>query len=283
MGDEAGEGGDQAAAAAADRALAVLVALEPAAARVRDDDQWREGAAEVTESGVDVRQQGEPVAQKAGRRTARRACSLPARPSRLPDCGSARISRLRWAHSEGELTRKPISPCLDLQRNAADVVPPIVGRPFQKRLGDGQAEALADRLPKADVGLRLEGVDLDRADVVEVVEDLDVGVVDRLFRGLLEVLAALGVVAGHRADHRQLRLRDLLGDLAVGVDDTDRVLQVESRDLGDQRPVGSIPNWRLTKAASSGEKAMFFGESGSIAGGMMLTPSRPAAPIAVGT
>ena len=38
----------------------------------------------------------------------------------------------------------------------------------------------------------------------------------------------------------------------------------------------SMPNWRQTKAASSGEKAMFFGESGSIAGGMMLTPSRPA-------
>ena len=37
---------------------------------------------------------------------------------------------------------------------------------------------------------------------------------------------------------------------------------------------GSMPNCLQTKAASSGEKAMFFGESGSIAGGMMLTPAR---------
>ena len=40
----------------------------------------------------------------------------------------------------------------------------------------------------------------------------------------------------------------------------------------------SIPNWLQTKAASSGEKAMFFGESGSIAGGMICTPSLPAIP-----
>src|SRR5260221_6072752 len=40
----------------------------------------------------------------------------------------------------------------------------------------------------------------------------------------------------------------------------------------------SIPNWRQTKAASSGEKAMFFGDRGSIAGGMMLTPLLPSTP-----
>ena len=34
----------------------------------------------------------------------------------------------------------------------------------------------------------------------------------------------------------------------------------------------SIPNWPQTKAASSGEKAMFFGDSGSIAGGMTVIP-----------
>src|SRR5262249_29199671 len=59
----------------------------------------------------------------------------------------------------------------DLQGDAADVAgdrrPPL-----PERLGVGEAEALADRLLQADVGLRLEGVDLDRADVVEVVEDL---------------------------------------------------------------------------------------------------------------
>src|SRR3954467_12649988 len=31
----------------------------------------------------------------------------------------------------------------------------------------------------------------------------------------------------------------------------------------------SMPNWSHTKAASSGERAMFFGDSGSIAGGQM--------------
>ena len=31
----------------------------------------------------------------------------------------------------------------------------------------------------------------------------------------------------------------------------------------------STPNWSQTKAASSGESAMFLGESGSIAGGTM--------------
>ena len=34
----------------------------------------------------------------------------------------------------------------------------------------------------------------------------------------------------------------------------------------------SMPNWSQTKAASSGESAMFLGESGSIAGGQIRTP-----------
>ena len=39
----------------------------------------------------------------------------------------------------------------------------------------------------------------------------------------------------------------------------------------------SMPNCWHTNAASSGERAMFFGESGSIAGGIILTcPSIPA-------
>ena len=114
--------------------------------------------------------------------------------------------------------------------------------PLPERLGDGQPEALADRLLQADVGLRLEGVDLDRADVVEVVEDLDVGVAVGVLEGLLEELPALGVVGRHRADQRQLRLRDVLGHLAVGVDHPHRVLPgVEARDLGDQRPVDVDP------------------------------------------
>src|SRR5215208_6016035 len=35
----------------------------------------------------------------------------------------------------------------------------------------------------------------------------------------------------------------------------------------------SMPNWSHTNAASSGDSAMFFGDSGSIAGGQMCTPS----------
>jgi hypothetical protein len=34
----------------------------------------------------------------------------------------------------------------------------------------------------------------------------------------------------------------------------------------------SMPNWSHTNAASSGESAMFFGDSGSIAGGQITTP-----------
>jgi hypothetical protein len=34
----------------------------------------------------------------------------------------------------------------------------------------------------------------------------------------------------------------------------------------------SMPNWSHTKAASSGESAMFLGDSGSIAGGQMWIP-----------
>jgi len=42
----------------------------------------------------------------------------------------------------------------------------------------------------------------------------------------------------------------------------------------------SIPNWPQTKEASSGDSAMFFGDSGSIAGGTIRIsgpelPSRP--------
>src|SRR3954465_3657311 len=41
----------------------------------------------------------------------------------------------------------------------------------------------------------------------------------------------------------------------------------------------SIPNWLQTKAASSGESAMFLGEGGSIAGGTIRTPPWPLSPL----
>ena len=82
MGDEAGERGDQAAAAAAHRAVAVLVALELGGTPVRDDDQRLRPhiAAKITGAGrarssgpvnaaqvSSRRQQVEPVAQQARR------------------------------------------------------------------------------------------------------------------------------------------------------------------------------------------------------------------------
>ena len=119
--------------------------------------------------------------------------------------------------------------------------PATVGR-LPQRLGHGQPEALADRLLHQHVGLRLKGVDLDRADVVEVVEDLDVGIVLGVFVGVLEELPALGVVGGHRADQRQLQLGNLLGRDPVGVDHPHRVLPgVEAADLGQQRAVHVDP------------------------------------------
>ena len=50
----------------------------------------------------------------------------------------------------------------------------------------------------------LEGVDLDRADVVEVVEDVDVGVAIGVRDGGVEVVPPLGVIGRHRADEREL-------------------------------------------------------------------------------
>ena len=44
-----------------------------------------------------------------------------------------------------------------------------------------------------------------------------------------------------------------------------------------------MPNWSQTKAASSGESAMFFGDSGSMAGGQITTPSESPPPSAAGT
>src|SRR5205814_8761859 len=62
---------------------------------------------------------------------------------------------------------------LDLERNASYVAGDR-GTDLPERLGDRESEALAQRLLQDHVGLRLEGVHLDRAHVVEVVEDLDV-------------------------------------------------------------------------------------------------------------
>src|SRR3954447_16839059 len=45
----------------------------------------------------------------------------------------------------------------------------------------------------------------------------------------------------------------------------------------------SMPNWSHTNDASSGESAMFFGDSGSIAGGQMWSGTPPLSPTPDGT
>ena len=148
-----------------------------------------------------------------------RACSLPARPSRFASSGSSRISTVRSAAAAGRVDEEAGDAVVDLQGDPADVA--ADHRPaLPLGLGDGEPEALADRLLHADVGLGLKGVDLDRADVVEVVEDLDVGVAVGVAEGRVEEVPALGVVGGHRADQRQLGVGDALGDHPVGVDHT---------------------------------------------------------------
>ncbi len=164
-----------------------------------------------------------------------RTCSLPSPPERLAERRVAQdVERARRALLDGvdEVARLAVG---DLQRDAADVA--ADERPaLPQRLGDGQAEALARRLLDHDLGERLEGVDLDRADVVEVVEDVDVRVAVRVRERRVVEVPALGVVGRHRADERELHLRPLLLDQPVGVDHAERVLpRVEARDLADHR------------------------------------------------
>ena len=62
-----------------------------------------------------------------------------------------------------ELTRKPVTPSLDLEPDAADI--PADDRVLlPHRLRDVEAEALAERLLQDERGLALEGVDLQVAD-----------------------------------------------------------------------------------------------------------------------
>src|SRR3954447_20679327 len=68
---------------------------------------------------------------------------------------------------------------LHLERDAAHVAADERPR-LPERLGDGQAEALARGLLNQHLGLRLERVHLDRPDVVQVVEDLDIRVAARV-------------------------------------------------------------------------------------------------------
>jgi hypothetical protein len=86
--------------------------------------------------------------------------------------------------------------------------------------------------------VRLERVDLDRADVVQVVEDVDVRIPVGVGDGRVEEVPAFGVVGGHRTHERELDLRHLLFDDPIGIDHTQRILpRIESGHLAQQRAI----------------------------------------------
>ncbi len=259
---QAGQRGHEAAAAAAR-----LTVLEGGGAAVRHED----------ERGVRAHRRSRKIfSQSRSRRGVRkclRTCSLPARPSRLPRSGSRSTRSERSAHSAGRGDEEAGLAVLHLQRDAAHVAADERAA-LPERLRHGQPEALARRLLDHHVGLRLERVHLDRPDVVQVVEDVDVGVAVRVGHRRVEELPALGVVGGHRADQGELHLGHLLRHLTVRVDHPHGSFQGSKRDTWHRSGRStSMPNWSHTNAASSGDSAMFFGDSGSIAGGQMCTPA----------
>ena len=137
-----------------------------------------------------------------------RTCSLPRRPSALPSAGSSMMSSARAGALLDGRDEVAGDAVLDLQRDPADVA--ADERPaLPQRLGHGQAEALARRLLDHDVGERLERVDLDRADVGEVVEDVDVRVAVGVRERRVVEVPALRVVGRHRADERELHVGPL--------------------------------------------------------------------------
>ena len=86
--------------------------------------------------------------------------------------------------------------------------------------------------------MHLERVDLHRADVVEVGQDVDVRVARGVGNRLVVVVPPLWVVMGHRADERELDFGIRLLDEAICVDDAERVLPgIEPGDLRQERPL----------------------------------------------
>ena len=145
------------------------------------------------------------VAQVARHQEMRAHVLLAAPAQRLAERGVAQ-------HAQGPLgalldARHQIAgdPVLDLQRYAAHVAADERPR-LPDRLRDRQPEALARGLLDEHVGVGLERVDLDRPDVVEVVEDVDVRVAVGVGDRGVEEVPPLRVVGGHRAHQRELHL-----------------------------------------------------------------------------
>src|SRR5262249_2340259 len=126
-------------------------------------------------SQLELPEQLEPVAQEPRRQEHLARVLLAGPPQAFRQLGVAQNAEgpLRGLLGRGDQESR--LSVLDLKRDAANV-PGDHGAHLPHRLGDGQAEPLAQRLLHDHIGLGLEGVHLDRAHVVEVVEDLDVGI-----------------------------------------------------------------------------------------------------------
>src|SRR5438132_4687138 len=130
---------------------------------------------------------------------------------------------------------------LDLDHDAAHL-PRHNRDALPEAFGDHEAEPFAQRLLDHDLGCPLERVDFAVLYAVEVCEQEDVRVAAGMFFRTVQVLLALGIVVGERADHDELNLAHLFLYEAIGVDDSERVLPgIETRDLQEDRPRGVHP------------------------------------------
>ena len=180
------------------------------------------------------------LSQSRSRRGVRKCCAhvlLARAPEPLAEVGLAQDAQRALGALLGRGDEEAGLAVLHLERDAADVAADERAA-LPERLRHRQAEALARGLLDHHVGLRLEGVHLDRADAVQVVEDVDVRVAVRVGHRRVEELPALRVVGGHRAHQRELHLGHLLRDHPVRVDHAHRILPgVEARHLAHQRAV----------------------------------------------
>ena len=165
----------------------------------------------------------------------RRTCSRPASPiSSARGRVRAAGRRVRCAAVLDGVDEVAVHAVVDLERDAAAA--PADDRPaLPQPFADGEPEALAQRLLDHDVGRALERVDLHAADLLDVREQVDVGVAGARVVGELPVVEALGVVGRHRAREHELHVGNSLAHDAVRLDDADRVLpRVEPAHLHDR-------------------------------------------------
>ena len=219
------ERGHEAAAAPLRDPVAAGVAAVRHRPAVRDDDQLaahgpeaytRYGPAAATTGELGA---GRVVAQSRlkstsqsrssrGVRKWRRTYSFPLSARCRAVAGIATESRCTPPRTPStELTSQPVSPSW-ICATIPPTRPATVGPRLPERLGHGQPEPLPDRLLDDGRGMHLERVDLDGAHVVQVGQDVDVGVAAGVRDGLVVEVPALRIVVRHRADERELHVRD---------------------------------------------------------------------------